>query len=65
MELYMSNPHTKSYTNNTQSNAQTHQGFVDDPIAESYAKHGRYHQKEILLFRSNSYLSIRKVIKFI
>ena len=61
----MTNLYTKSHTKNTQSNAQMHQGFVDDLIAESYDKHGRYHQKEILVFISNSYLNIRKVIKFI
>ena len=61
----MTNQYTKSHTNYTQSNAQMHQGFVDDPRAESYGKHGGYHQKEILVYISNSYLKNGKVIKFI
>ena len=51
---------TKRHTNNTQSNAQMHQGFVDDPIAESYDRHGRYCQKETFIYRSNSYLGSGK-----
>lgn len=57
----MTNPYTKSHTNNTQSNAQMHQGFVDDPIAESYDRHGRYCQKETFIYSSNSYLGSGKV----
>ena len=31
-----------------------HQGFVDDPIAESYDSHGRYYPKETFVFTANS-----------
>ena len=57
----MTNPFTKTHTTKFTSASW----FVDDPIVNSYDKHGRYHQKEILVFISNSYLNIREVIKFI
>ena len=56
----MTDFNTKRHTNNTQSNAQMHQGFVDDPIAESYDRHGRYCQKETFIYSSNSYLGSGK-----
>ena len=57
----MTNPYTKTHTTKC-TNASW---FVDDSIVDSYDKKGRYHQKETLVFRSNPYLNIRKVIKFI
>ena len=57
----MTNPYTKTHTTKFTSASW----FVDDPIVDSYDKHGKYLQKETLVFRSKSYLNIRKVIKFI
>ena len=48
----MTDFNTKRHTNPTQSNAQMHQGFVDDPIAESYDKHGRYYSKETFVYKA-------------
>jgi len=52
----MTDYNTKKHTNHTQSNAQMHQGFVDDPIAESYDRHGRYYQKETFVYKAGHHL---------
>lgn len=52
---------TKRHTNYTQSNAQMHQGFVDDPRADAWDKIGRYYRIETIVLRSNSYLGSGKV----
>jgi len=57
----MTNPYTKTHTTKFTSASW----FVDDPIVDSYDKHGKYLQKETLVFRSKSYINIRKVIKLI
>jgi len=52
----MTDYNTKKHTNHTQSNAQMHQGFVDDPIAESYDRHGRYYQKKTFVYKAGHHL---------
>lgn len=52
----MTDFNTKRHTNPTQSNAQMHQGFVDDPIAESYDKYGRYYFKETFVYKDSEKL---------
>lgn len=54
---------TKRHTNYTQSNAQMHHGFVDDPRAEAWDSVGRYYPVETMVLRSNPYLGYGKLKK--